>query len=90
MHRTPAILGIEIVISAVRGRVPEAEFVRRAPFYEDGADVILGGWHMMWPDDDFFLPREMRLLATTIREAEPFVEIWLSELGNVSVKSRIT
>jgi hypothetical protein len=68
----------------------EAEFVRRALFYSGGADVILGGWHMMWQDDDFFLPREMRLMATTIRDAEPFLEIWLSALGNISVKSRIT
>ena len=68
----------------------QAEFTRRAPFYAAAVDVIVGGWHMMWPEDDFFLPREMRLLATTIRDAEPCREIWLSESGNISVKERIT
>jgi hypothetical protein len=68
----------------------EQEFMRRAPFYMEGVDVIVGGWHMIWPDDDFYLPREMRLLATTIRDAEPFLEVWLSDIGNVSIKDRIT
>jgi hypothetical protein len=68
----------------------ETEFMRRAPFYNSGADVIIGGWHMVWPDDDFFMPLEMRLIATTLRDAEPFLEVWLSELGNMSVKARIT
>jgi hypothetical protein len=45
---------------------------------------------MIWPDDDFFMPLEMRLVATTLRDAEPFLEVWLSELGNIRVKSRIT
>ena len=30
------------------------DFVRRAPFYASAANAIVGGWHMMWPDDDFF------------------------------------
>jgi hypothetical protein len=68
----------------------QQEFMRRAPFYAADADVIVGGWHMVWPDDDFFLPREMRLLVTTIRDAEPYLEIWLSARGNIAVKERIT
>jgi len=45
---------------------------------------------MIWPDDDFFFPLEMRLLVTTIRDAEPFYEIWLSDIGNIIAKERIT
>ena len=68
----------------------DAEFIRRVPFYAGCADVLVGEWHMIWPDDDFFMPLEMRLVATTLRDAEPFLEVWLSELGNIRVKSRIT
>jgi hypothetical protein len=66
------------------------EFTRRAPFYVSGAAAILGGWHMSWPEDDFFMPMEMRLIITTMRDAEPFFEVWLSAGNNCSVKSRIT
>jgi hypothetical protein len=54
------------------------EFRRRAPFYATEADAIVGGWHMMRPDDDFFMPLEMGLVLTTKRDAEPFFEIWVS------------
>jgi hypothetical protein len=71
-------------------RAYAAEWPSRHPFYKGSIDAIVGGWHMMWPEDDFYLPLEMRLLLTTIRDAEPFLEIWVSSAGNLSVKSRIT
>jgi len=68
------------------------EFTRRAPLCSAKADVIVGGWHMMWPEDDFFMPLEMRLVLTTLRDAEPYFEVWVTEgvVRNYSVKSRIT
>jgi hypothetical protein len=64
---------------------------RLAPFYSGKADAIVGGWHMMWPEDDFFMPLEMRLVLTTIRDAEPYYEIWAAgAVNNLSVKARIT
>jgi hypothetical protein len=68
------------------------EFTRRAPLYSGEADAIVGGWHMMWPEDDFFMPIEMRLVLTTIRDSEPFYEIWVTDsaVRNYSVQSRIT
>lgn len=50
----------------------------------------IGGWHALWPDDDFYLPREMRLLVWTFQDAEPWYEAFLSPIGNIVLKSRIT
>lgn len=68
------------------------EFTERAPLYSRKADAIVGGWHMIWPEDDFFMPLEMRLVLTTVRDAEPYFEIWVADgiRGNYSVRSRIT
>jgi hypothetical protein len=55
-----------------------AEFMRRSPLYTRGADAVVGGWHMMWPADDFFFPLEIRLVVLTMREAEPYWEIYTS------------
>jgi len=66
------------------------EFTDRAPMYSGEADAIIGGWHMCWPEDDFFMPLETRLVLTTIRDSEPFYEIWVARaVNNFSVKSRI-
>jgi hypothetical protein len=67
------------------------EFACRAPLYSGKADVIVGGWHMTWPEDDFFIPLEMRLVLTTIRDAEPYFEVWVTDgaVNNYRVKSRI-
>jgi hypothetical protein len=81
--------------SRIRSPVVEEymdEFTRRAPLYSGKADAIVGGWHMIWPEDDFFMPLEMRLVLTTMRDAEPFLEVWVTDDGvnNYSVRSRIT
>ena len=68
----------------------EGEFVRRAPLYAGDIDAVVGGWHKMWPEDDFFLPLEMRLLVATFRDAEPYREIWRSPVGNIHVREHIT
>ncbi len=50
----------------------------------------VGGWHVSWPDDDFYIPREMRLMVWTFQDAEPWYEVFLSPLKNYVIKSRIT
>ena len=50
----------------------------------------VGGWHVTWPDDDFYVPREMRLMVWTFQDAEPWYEVFLSPLRNYVIKSRIT
>ena len=52
----------------------QEEFVRRSHLHTGDCDVVIGGWHMMWPGDDFYYPLEMRLAILTLREAEPFYE----------------
>lgn len=61
----------------------------RCPLYANGPAAILGGWHAMWPDDDFYIPREMRLAIWTFRDAEPWIEVF-ERSPNLSVRIRIT
>lgn len=80
--------------SDVRREVQEAygkHFDPQFPLFAKTPPVArVGGWHTLWPDDDFFLPREMRLLVWTFQDAEPWYEAFLSPLGNIALKSRIT
>jgi hypothetical protein len=55
-----------------------AEWERRSAFCRGAGDVIVGGWHFLWPEDDFFVPPELRLVALTLRDAEPWYEVWYS------------
>lgn len=50
----------------------------------------VGGWHVLWPGDDFYLPREMRLMIWTFQDAGPWYEVFLSPQANYVLKSRIT
>ncbi len=62
-----------------------------SPLTLDGAYAVVGGWHQMWPDDDFYLPLEMRLAVLTLKDAEPWYELWQSRgQRNWSVRERIT
>lgn len=56
----------------------EDEWGRRHPFTQSGVDILVGGWHFMWPEDDFYTPLEYRLLFLTLRDAEPWFEVWHS------------
>jgi len=61
------------------------------PLYmENPPFARIGGWHVMWPDDDFYIPREMRLMVWTFQESEPWYEVFLSPLKNYIIKERIT
>src|SRR5262249_20256183 len=67
------------------------EYLRRSPIYSASAEAVLGGWHQIWAEDDFYMPLEMRLALLTLRDAEPWLEVWLATgLGNWSVRSHIT
>jgi hypothetical protein len=57
---------------------------------DDPPFARIGGWHHIWPDDYFYIPREMRLMVWTFQDAEPWYEVFLSPLNNYIIKSRIT
>ncbi len=50
----------------------------------------VGGWHLLWSDDDHYLPREMRLMLWTFQDSEPWYEVFLTPMLNHAVKERIT
>lgn len=68
------------------------EFVNpRTPLFHEQQPVArIGGWHIGWPDDDFYIPREMRLMVWTFQDSEPWYEVFLSPMLNYVIKSRIT
>lgn len=66
-------------------------FNRRSPLHAEHPPFArVGGWHVLWPDDDFYVPREMRLMAWTFQDTEPWHEVFLSPLLNYVIKTRIT
>ncbi|MBI2825768.1 MAG: hypothetical protein HYX69_13870 [Planctomycetia bacterium] len=52
------------------------EWMNRCPLYSSGWAAALHGWHMRWPEDDFYMPAEMALLLWTFWDAEPWIEVW--------------
>ena len=59
-------------------------------FQEEPPFARIGGWHIGWADDYFYIPREMKLMVWTFQDAEPWYEVFLSPLLNYVIKSRIT
>ncbi|MCW0220313.1 MAG: hypothetical protein OJI67_18445 [Prosthecobacter sp.] len=78
----------------VSGELPDQyddEWMRRSPLHQGSADVVIGGWHFLWPEDDFFTPPELRLAALTLRDAEPWFELWHSPQSHGwRIKSRVS
>lgn len=75
-------------------RTPEGDtYVRawqgRCPLYRDGPAAVLGGWPVMWPDDDVYAARG-QLVLWTLRDAEPRIEVWVDGAGRLSAVARIT
>lgn len=60
------------------------------PLYNDDADVVLGGWHLQWPDGKRYDKRPGRLCLTTFRDAEPWIEVWCDESGSLKCFARMT
>ncbi|HEX6272775.1 MAG TPA: hypothetical protein VFZ53_07045 [Polyangiaceae bacterium] len=46
-----------------------------------GADLVVGGWHDMWPEDDYYMPAEMTYVLRTLRDAEPWYTVWYSPMS---------
>ncbi|WCM23966.1 hypothetical protein NDK50_24295 [Paraburkholderia bryophila] len=66
-------------------------YAARSPIYRHDADLVVGGWHQCWPEDNFYMPLEMRLAVLTLRDSEPWYELWQAiGRGGWSVKARIT
>jgi hypothetical protein len=69
----------------------QEHFAAKSPLHRDDPPYVrVGGWHVPWPDDHFYIPREMRLMVWTFQDAEPWHEVFLSPLNNYIIKSRIT
>jgi hypothetical protein len=78
------------VASDVRNQY-EAHFNAQLPLLSEHPPFArIGGWHISWPDDDFYIPREMRLMVWTFQDSEPWYEVFLSPLRNYVIKTRIT
>jgi hypothetical protein len=74
------------------GRAYYREWERRTPWAwsgDEGTAAVLGGWHQMWPDDDFYVPPETQPVLWTLRDSEPWIEIRRG-FRNYLVFSRIT
>jgi hypothetical protein len=78
------------VSTAVRDFYREFATPRTPLFNEQPPFARIGGWHLQWSDDYFYIPREMRLMVWTFQDAEPWHEVFLCPLCNYVIKSRIT
>ncbi|MGY6769834.1 hypothetical protein [Komagataeibacter sp. NFXK3] len=73
------------------GRAYGDAYAERGDLFRDNVDAIVGGWHQSWPEDDFYMPLEMRRAVLTLRGAEPWYELWQVAGGpNFNVCERIT
>jgi hypothetical protein len=69
----------------------ESYFYERCPLMSASPPFArVGGWHIHWSDDDFYIPREMRLMLWTFQDSEPWYEVFLTGMRNYVVKARIT
>jgi hypothetical protein len=59
------------------------------PLYAGGAHAVLGGWHLPWPDGDWWDLVPSQLLAWTFEGSEPWLEAWARD-GALRVIRRIT
>ncbi|MFE0501241.1 hypothetical protein ACFW0P_10725 [Lysobacter soli] len=64
-------------------------WTRTHPLYSDHAAAVLGGWHFPWPDGDWKELADKELVLWTLREAEPWVEVFHDGKG-FEVKVRLT
>lgn len=52
------------------------------PIYGDSdAYAILGGWHLRFPDDDWHDLIDEHLMMFTLRDSEPWIEVWRTAAG---------
>jgi hypothetical protein len=62
------------------------------PIFKNDADVyaFTGGWHLPGQDSDWHDLVPAKLLLTTIRDSEPWVEVFQMPDGDYEVRQRIT
>jgi hypothetical protein len=80
LNRTPEVLAYN------------REWLKRTPWFpegEDGTAAVLGGWHIIWPEDDWYMPPDIQLAIWTLRGSEPWIEVWRG-YTNLRVFERIT
>ena len=65
-------------------------FEQEHPLYTDSAWVVVGGWHFPWPDGDWASRLQDRLVVTTYRDSEPWLEVWATTDDLLQVKARTT
>jgi hypothetical protein len=63
---------------------------RETPYFAEDMYAVLGGWHMPWPEDDWKDLLDDQLLVWTLRDPEPWVEVWHTRTGQFQVMQRIT
>ena len=54
---------------------------KQSAYSHQGAYAIVGGWHLMWPEDDFYIPRELTFVMLTLHDAEPWYSVWYSPMN---------
>jgi len=65
------------------------EWQNNCPVYQRDIALVSGGWHMPWPDGDWYDLVDAELVAWTFLEAEPWVEVF-KQGGEYIVKQRVT
>ncbi len=66
----------------------EAWWQSEHPFYKGEGFGIAGGWHFVWPDEDWHDRVEDELVFWTL-QGKPWIEVWLSG-GHYNVIERVT
>lgn len=61
-----------------------------ALFREDDVYAMLGGWHCPWADHDWYELLDRRLLVYTVRDSEPYIEVWQETSNDLRIIRRIT
>lgn len=59
------------------------------PMYQSDITAVIGGWPIIWTDNDLAEFVDQKLIVWTIEDAEPWVEVFLNE-NEYTVKQRIT
>ncbi|MFO0694487.1 MAG: hypothetical protein U0230_13085 [Polyangiales bacterium] len=66
----------------------EAWWQGQHPFYTSTAVAVRGGWHFVWPDDDWLERVDEELVLWTL-SGEPWLEVW-ARAGGLQVLERTT
>ncbi len=66
----------------------EKWWASRHPLYQRKASAVSGGWHLSWPEGDWYDLINDELILWTLQK-EPWIEVWSSK-GKLQVIDRIT